>query len=154
MIELKGVPHYLFYYKDRYYNEQGDMLEQFHIHKPLNTKVTSGFSLKRFHPILKTYRSHHGIDYRAQKGTKIKAAADGIVSFKGWRGGYGKTLIINHLSGYKTLYAHLEKFSPTIYKNRRVKRGQYIAYAGNTGLSTGYHLHFGLYKHNKPINPQ
>ena len=154
MIEVRGVPHYIFYYKDRYYDDQGDLLEKFYIHPPLNTRITSNFSLKRFHPILKKYRSHHGVDYRAKKGTKVKAAAQGTVIFKGWKGGYGKTVIIDHLGGYKTLYAHLDQFNPRIHQHSKIKRGQYIAKAGKTGLSTGYHLHLGLYKNNKPINPQ
>ena len=116
MIETKKIPRYIAYYNDRYYDEQANLLEKFYIHPPVKGKVTSPFSYKRFHPVLKRYRAHHGIDYRARKGTRIKAVAPGKVIYKGWRGGYGKTVILEHINGYTSLYAHMEKFSPLIRK--------------------------------------
>lgn len=138
----------------RYYDEKGKEMENFFLIRPIdNARISSKFTYKRWHPILKRYRAHLGIDYAAPKGTPIKAAGDGRVSFVGRKGGYGKTVTINHTDGYRTLYAHLSKYNKRAKKGQKVKKGQIIAYVGNTGMSTGPHLHFGLYKNNRAINP-
>jgi murein DD-endopeptidase MepM/ murein hydrolase activator NlpD len=152
-ISIAGMDHSVFYFHNRYYDENGNLLKKFRLTKPIRGQVTSSFTLKRYHPVLKRYRAHHGIDYRAKVGTKIKSSWNGRVVFAGWKGGYGRTLIIEHIDGYRTLYAHLSKFASTIHKNTLVKQGQYIANTGATGMVTGPHLHFGLYHHGKPINP-
>ena len=113
--------------------------------------IMTRFSLNRKHPILKVRRPHYGIDYAAPKGTAVRAAAGGKVVFAGSKSGYGKVVEIMHDSGLKTLYGHLNSYS--VKKGQRVKSGQKIAQVGNSGLSTGPHLHFGLYKNNRPINP-
>lgn len=149
----KTYPVYAFN-EGRYYDEKGKELENFFLIRPIdNARISSKFTYKRWHPILKRYRAHLGIDYAAPKGTPIKAAGDGRVSFVGKKGGYGKTVTINHSDGYKTLYAHLSKYNKRAKKGKKVKKGQIIAYVGNTGMSTGPHLHFGLYKNNRAINP-
>ncbi|VAY88419.1 Membrane proteins related to metalloendopeptidases [hydrothermal vent metagenome] len=153
-VNMHGKKYYVFFYKNRYYNHKGQLLKKFELVSPSKAKITSSFSLKRFHPILKKYRAHHGIDYGARRNSKIRSALDGKVVFKGWKGGYGRTIILQHGSHYKTLYAHMNKFSPYIYKNKFVKAGSYIGNVGKTGLATGYHLHFGLYKNGRPINPE
>jgi murein DD-endopeptidase MepM/ murein hydrolase activator NlpD len=102
---------------------------------------------------LKRYRAHLGIDYAAKIGTPIKAAGDGKIIHLGRKGGYGKTIIIKHDNGYKTLYAHMNGYRKGMKKGKWVKKGQIIGYVGSTGLSTGPHLHFGLYKNNRAINP-
>ena len=94
------------------------------------------------------------MDYAAPKGTKIYAAGDGVVSFVGNKGGYGKVLTIRHTDNYMTLYAHLNGFAAGMRNGKTVKKGQLIAYVGNTGMSTGPHLHFGLYRNNQAINPE
>ncbi len=116
-------------------------------------RISSRFTKKRWHPILKRYRAHHGIDYANRVGTPIKAAFDGKVIFMGRKGGYGNTIIIRHKDGYKTLYAHLSRFNNSV-RNAYVKKGTVIAYMGNTGRSTGPHLHFGLSLYNEWINPE
>jgi len=98
-------------------------------------------------------RAHLGIDYAASVGTPVSAAANGKVIFAGKKGGYGNCIIIRHIDGYKTLYAHLRKFARSIRRGKYVKKGKTIGYVGTTGLSTGPHLHFGLYKNNHAINP-
>jgi murein DD-endopeptidase MepM/ murein hydrolase activator NlpD len=115
-------------------------------------RISSKFTKKRWHPILKRYRAHHGIDYAGPTGTPIKAAYDGQVIFMGRKGGYGKTIVIRHKGGYKTLYAHLSRYNNSV-RRKRVKKGRVIGYMGSTGRSTGPHLHFGLSLRGRWINP-
>jgi len=114
-------------------------------------RVTSRFTYKRFHPILRRYRPHLGIDFGARRGTPILAAGDGKVIFAGWKGGYGKVVKISHGGGYVTLYAHQSRIR--VSSGERVKKGQVIGYVGSTGRSTGPHLHFGMYIHGRAVNP-
>lgn len=138
----------------RYYDEKGRSLTSIFFKVPLRyRRISSKFTKKRWHPILKRYRAHHGIDYAAPTGRKIKATAPGRVTFIGRKGGYGKTIEIKHKGGYKSLYAHQSKFARRLKRGSKVKQGQTIGYVGNTGRSTGPHLHFGLYKNSRPINP-
>jgi len=139
---------------NRYYDEKGKSLTSVFFKVPLRYKrISSKFTKKRWHPVLKKYRAHHGIDYAAPTGRKIRATADGKVTFIGKKGGYGKTIIIQHKGGYKSLYAHQSRFVKSVKRGSRVKQGQLIGYVGSTGRSTGPHLHFGMYKNQKPINP-
>lgn len=156
MIEVRGEKNYIFLFdENRYFTDAGKEIEGYFLKMPLShyKRVSSKFTYKRWHPILKRYRAHLGIDYAARRGTPVKAAGNGRVSFVGRKGGYGKTITINHSSGYKTLYAHLKGYKKGIKRGKRVRKGQTIGYVGNTGMSTGPHLHFGLYKNNRAINP-
>jgi murein DD-endopeptidase MepM/ murein hydrolase activator NlpD len=120
--------------------------------KPLKKiSVSSKFTYKRWHPILHRYRPHLGVDLRASKGTPIYAIADGKVIYSGWMGGYGKVVKINHGGGYISLYAHQSRLK--VKKGQYVKRGGLIGFVGSTGRSTGPHLHLGVYKNGKAINP-
>ncbi len=146
--------HYVFGYKGKYYDEKGKELESFMLKRPISgARITSHFTLRRWHPVLHRWRAHLGIDFGARRGTPVRAAGDGRVVFAGRKGGYGNVVIIAHSSGYKTLYAHLSRFRKGIRRGKWVKQGQVIGYVGSTGLSTGPHLHFGLYRNNRPINP-
>ncbi len=153
MIEEGGKKRYQFLALDgKYYDEKGRTTGSTSFIVPCRYKrISSRFTKKRWHPILKRYRAHHGIDYAIPTGTTIKAAYNGKVIFAGRKGGYGKTVIIRHPAGYKTLYAHLSKFYVSV--GQRVKTGQHIADSGNTGRSTGPHLHFGLSINNRWIDP-
>jgi murein DD-endopeptidase MepM/ murein hydrolase activator NlpD len=153
MIEEGGKKRYQFLALDgKYYDEKGKTTNTSSFMVPCRYKrISSRFTKKRWHPILKRYRAHHGIDYATPIGTAIKAAYSGKVIFAGRKGGYGKTVVIKHPAGYKTLYAHLNSFK--VHVGERVKRGDLIAYSGNTGKSTGPHLHFGLSLNNRWINP-
>ncbi|MDR1976821.1 MAG: peptidoglycan DD-metalloendopeptidase family protein [Campylobacteraceae bacterium] len=156
MVDAGGKKDYVFYYepKSRYYNNDGKEIEGFFLMTPLKyTRISSPFTLKRWHPVLKKYRAHFGIDYAAPTGTQVKAAGDGKVTFVGTMNGYGKTVKIAHEGGYTTLYAHLNGFTKSLKSGKNVKKGELIAYVGSTGVSTGPHLHLGLYKNNQPINP-
>ena len=154
MVETNKKKHYIYLFEGRYYDEKGREVEGFLLKRPIrNARITSRFTLKRWHPILHRYRAHLGVDFGARIGTPVMAAGSGRVVFVGRKGGYGNVVIIKHRDGYKTLYAHLSKFRRGIRRGKWVKQGQIIGYVGNTGLSTGPHLHFGLYKNNRPINP-
>ncbi len=154
MVETRGRKNYVFNYKGRYYDEKGKEIESFLLKRPLrHIRITSFFTLRRWHPILHRYRAHLGVDFGARWGTPVMAAGKGRVVFAGRKGGYGNVIIIAHSDGYKTLYAHLSRFRRGIRRGRYVKQGQIIGYVGSTGLSTGPHLHFGLYRYGRPINP-
>ncbi|MCH9813175.1 MAG: peptidoglycan DD-metalloendopeptidase family protein [Epsilonproteobacteria bacterium] len=155
MIQNGKQKYYLFASEDgSYYDEKGKATDTNSFIVPCKyRRISSRFTYKRWHPILKKYRAHHGIDYAGPTGTPIKAAYDGKVIFMGRKGGYGKTIVIRHKGGYKTLYAHLDRYNNRV-RGAYVKKGALIGYMGNTGQSTGPHLHFGLSYRNKWINPQ
>ena len=113
-------------------------------------RIASGFGL-RMHPIYKIIKMHKGMDFTAPIGTEIYATGDGVVEKVGWVGGYGKTIMINHGFGYKTRYAHCSKYN--CRKGQKVKRGDLIGFVGNTGQSSGPHLHYEVFKNNRQINP-
>jgi len=149
--------HYIFQNPDdkRYYNDEAKSLTSFLMIVPLRyTRISSKFTLKRFHPILKRYRAHLGTDFAAPTGRKVHATADGKVIHKGRKGGYGKTIMIQHKNGLRSLYAHLNSYNTKIKVGSYVKQGRYIGRVGSTGRSTGPHLHFGLYKNGRAIDPQ
>ncbi|MBL0703477.1 MAG: peptidoglycan DD-metalloendopeptidase family protein [Sulfurospirillum sp.] len=155
MIEERGRKNYVFSYNSgRFYDIKGKEIAGFFLAKPVNYhRISDGFTYKRWHPILKKYRAHLGIDYAAKTGTSIRAASHGKIIQLGNKGGYGKCITIKHSNGYKTLYAHMNGYKKGMRVGRKVKKGQTIGYVGSTGLSTGPHLHFGLYKNNRAINP-
>ena len=105
-------------------------------------RISSRFSRGRRHPVLHTIRAHRGVDYAAPAGTPIRAAGDGKVTFVGRKGGYGKTMVLQHGSTYTTLYAHLSRYAKGMRKGRSVRQGEVIGYVGQTGLATGPHLHY------------
>ncbi|HHD80921.1 MAG TPA: M23 family metallopeptidase [Campylobacterales bacterium] len=153
MVESHATKHYVFKHTDgKYYDENGKELVKKYMRKPLNhIRITSPFTNRRWHPILHRYKAHLGVDFGARRGTPILAAADGKVIFSGWMGGYGNVIKIKHSDGYVTLYAHQSRRKAKV--GQRVKKGQVIGFVGSTGRSTGPHLHFGLYKNGRPINP-
>jgi len=137
-----------------YYTPKGNSLQKAFLQTPLDViKVSSRFNLKRKHPILNRIRAHKGVDYSARSGTPVKTAGNGIVTFKGKKGGYGNVLIIQHGKKYSTLYAHLSKFKKNLKKGSKVKQGQVIAYVGQTGLATGPHLHYEFLNNGIHQNP-
>ena len=145
---------YLFGYKNRYYDLDGKEMANFFLITPVKyRRISSRFSSGRRHPVLGYVRPHYGVDYAAITGTPIYAAGEGRITFSGVKGGYGKVVEINHSGGIKTLYAHMSKIAKSSRVGTYVRQGTYIGNVGSTGLSTGPHLHFGVYKNNKPINP-
>ena len=155
-VKMRRKSHYIFQNPDdkRYYDESGKSLTSFLLKTPLRyNRISSKFTYKRWHPILKRYRAHLGVDFAAPTGRKVHAAADGRVIHKGRKGGYGKTVIIRHKNGLRTLYAHLNSYNTKIKVGSWVKQGRYIGRVGSTGRSTGPHLHFGLYKNGRAMDP-
>lgn len=116
-------------------------------------RITSRYSNARFHPILKRYRAHHGVDYAAPTGTPVKSIGEGKVVFKGFVNGGGNTLKIQHNSMYTTSYMHLSRYAKGIQTGSHVQQGEVIGYVGSTGLATGPHLDFRVYKNGDAINP-
>ena len=157
MIQINGKPFYRFRNSkdDKYYDENGVGFTKTYLFQiPLTfTRISSPFTNKRYHPVLKRYRAHLGTDFAAPTGRNIYAAADGKVEFVGTQSGYGKTVIINHQNGYKTLYAHQNGFAKGLRQGQMIKKGTHIGYVGSTGLSSGPHLHLGMYKNNVAIDP-
>ncbi|RDU68969.1 M23 family peptidase [Helicobacter cholecystus] len=155
IMQTNKNPHYLIAYKDRYYNLLGKEVAGFLLQMPLTqVYITSRFSKARKHPVLdKVIRPHFGIDLRAKVGTIVRSAGSGKVLSAGNKGGYGKAIEIIHEGGLRTLYAHLSNIDKKVKAGGYVKQGQVIGKSGNTGISSGPHLHFGLYKNNRPLNP-
>lgn len=135
-----------------YYDQNGKSLQQkegFTIQPVAYSRISSPYGY-RVHPVLHTVRMHTGIDYAAPSGTPIKAAADGVVVFKGWKGGYGHTVMVRHNNGIETLYAHMSAFSTA---EGAVRAGEIIGYVGSSGRSTGPHLHYEARVNGQPVNP-
>lgn len=137
-----------------YYNPQGGSLRKMFLKSPLRFgRVTSHFNRRRFHPKLKVIRPHNGVDYGAPIGTPVLSVADGRVTFSRYSGGGGNVLKIRHNSTYQTAYKHLRRFAKGIRPGVRVKQGQVVAYVGNTGLSTGPHLHYEFFVNGRFVDP-
>jgi murein DD-endopeptidase MepM/ murein hydrolase activator NlpD len=135
-----------------YWAPDGTPLRKAFLRSPLKfSRITSGFTRARFHPILGRYRPHLGIDFGAPTGTPVMAAADGVVSAAGWQGGYGKTVRLRHANGYETLYGHLSKIN--VRAGQRVSQGTCIGHVGSTGLSTGPHLDYRMVRGGTFVNP-
>jgi len=133
-----------------YCDLQGKSLRRFFLRAPLSyIRISSRFSYSRLHPILRIRRPHFGIDYAAPMGTPVRSIGDGIVTFVGWRGDYGRQIIIKHKKGYKSYYGHLYKFARGIRKGKFVKQGAIIGYVGMSGLATGPHLDFRISRYGK-----
>ena len=138
-----------------HYGGEGRPLRKLFLRSPLRySRVTSGFSSRRFHPVLKSYRPHYGIDYGAPVGTPVRVTGNGVVQFAGWDGGGGKTVKVRHPNGYLTAYLHLSRFADGVRSGTRVGQGEVIGYVGSTGVSTGPHLDYRMQKGGRWINPQ
>jgi murein DD-endopeptidase MepM/ murein hydrolase activator NlpD len=126
-----------------YYTLDGKSLQKGLLRTPVKfTRISSHFNMARRHPILHSIRAHKGIDYAAPSGTPVYAAADAKVHFAGHKGGYGKTIVLQHNKRFTTLYGHLSRFAPSLRAGQRVTQGQVIGYVGMTGRATGPHLHY------------
>ena len=147
----------LFRFKDGqsgYFAPDGSSLRRMFLKSPIKFgRISSRFSKSRFHPILQINRPHLGVDYAAPVGTPIRSVGDGVITFAGWLGGAGKTIKMRHNSIYATAFKHLSGYAKNIRNGARVKQGDIIGYVGNTGLSTGAHLHFEFYQNGQYIDP-
>jgi len=137
-----------------YYTPDGASMRKAFLRSPIEfARISSHFNLKRKHPILHTIRAHKGTDYAASRGTPIRATGDGRISFAGSKGGYGRTIVIQHGSSYETLYSHLQSYAKGIRSGFKVKQGQVIGYVGSSGLATGPHLHYEFHVNGTQRNP-
>lgn len=154
-----GEEQYAFYFEQNgagdYFDDEGKSLQRTFLKAPLRfTRISSGFSHSRMHPVLKIRRPHHGVDYAAPTGTPVYTVGDGVVIGKGYqkRGG-GNYVKIKHNGTYSTTYMHLSGYAKGINTGKTVKQGDLIGYVGSTGLATGPHLDFRFYRNGKAINP-
>jgi murein DD-endopeptidase MepM/ murein hydrolase activator NlpD len=139
---------------DDYFDERGNCLRKMFLKSPLKfSRISSRFTRSRYHPILKIYRPHLAIDYVAPKGTPVHTIGNGIVISAGYSGGAGNTVKIRHPNTFISGYNHLSRFGPGIRAGKRVSQGDLIGYVGSTGLSTGPHLDFRIWKNGSNINP-
>ncbi len=138
-----------------YYSPTGKGKRGLFLRTPLNfTRISSHFSKRRWHPKLKRWRAHHGVDYAAPTGTPVRATGNGKITFRGRKGGYGRVIYIKHKGKYTTVYAHLSRYAKAARKGRKVKQGQIIGYVGSSGLATGPHLHYEFRIYDKHQNPE
>jgi murein DD-endopeptidase MepM/ murein hydrolase activator NlpD len=154
----RGEMHKAYYFSEGevegYFNAKGESVEKALLKAPFkfDQRISSSFNPNRFHPILNIRRPHYGTDYAAPFGTPVLSVGDGVVTEVGYDGGSGNIVRIRHNSVYQTAYMHLSDFAGGIYEGATVEQGQVIAYVGNTGMSTGPHLHYSLYKNDSPVN--
>ena len=137
-----------------YFDESGRSMRKAFLRSPVEfSRISSRFSNKRWHPVLSKWRSHKGVDYAATRGTPVRASGDGKVIFAGTKGGYGRTIIIQHGSRYTTVYGHLNGYARGVRSGKKVKQGQIIGYVGSSGLATGPHLHYEFRVNGTHRNP-
>ena len=135
-----------------YFDEKGNNLRKTFLRSPLNfSRISSRYSKKRFHPVLKRYKSHLGTDYAAPRGTPIRSVADGIVVYSGFLGGYGNLVVIDHGDGLSTVYAHQQSIYVVV--GQSVVQGEAVGSVGSTGHSTGPHLHFEVRINGSAVDP-
>jgi len=137
-----------------YFSPEGLSMRKAFLRSPVKfSRISSGFTKARWHPVLSKWRSHKGVDYAAPSGTPVRASGDGKVIHVGKKGGYGKTIILSHGGKYSTLYAHLSRYATNMRKGKKVKQGQLIGHVGKTGLATGPHLHYEFRVNGVHRNP-
>lgn len=146
---------YAFYYEDEFFDPSGKVSKKMFLKSPISVRgvrISSRFNPGRMHPILRIRRPHLGIDYAAPTGTPIQTVADGVVTFVGTKGGFGKYVEIRHANNYITSYGHLSRYSNKAQKGTKVKQGDTIGYVGATGLATGPHLDFRIKENGKFVD--
>jgi murein DD-endopeptidase MepM/ murein hydrolase activator NlpD len=135
-----------------YYRPDGKPMRRAFLRSPLKfSRISSGFSRRRFHPVLGIYRPHLGVDYAAPTGTPVHAAGAGVVTLAGWLGGYGHTVKVRHPNGYETLYGHLSRIA--VRRGQRVDQGQLVGKVGSTGVATGPHLDYRMLRNGVYVDP-
>jgi murein DD-endopeptidase MepM/ murein hydrolase activator NlpD len=134
-----------------YFDETGRSSRKAFLRSPMEfSRITSGFTQARFHPVLHTMRAHQGTDFAAPEGTPVHVTADGVVMTAGEMNGYGNVVMIKHDGRYSTVYAHLSRFAEGVREGSRVRQGETLGYVGQTGWATGPHLHYEIRIDNEP----
>ena len=147
---IRGIAYHAFLWRapdgdEGYYDETGRSSRKSFLRSPMEfSRITSGFTQARLHPVLHTMRAHKGTDFAAPEGTPVRATADGVVMVAGEQNGYGNVVILQHDNTYSTVYAHLSRFAPAVRGGTHVRQGDTIGYVGQTGWATGPHLHYEL----------
>ncbi len=137
-----------------YYTPEGKSVRKAFLRSPIEfSRISSGFTNARFHPVLNTWRAHKGTDFAAPMGSKIKATADGVVTMVGKENGYGNVIMLSHQNRYTTVYGHLSRFAKGLHRGQRVTQGEVIGYVGMTGLATGPHLHYEFRVNGRQHDP-
>ncbi|TFG88531.1 MAG: M23 family metallopeptidase [Gemmatimonadales bacterium] len=136
-----------------YFDAAGAALRGAFLRYPVPYRITSGFTKRRYHPVLKRYRPHQGTDYGAPQGTRVQATASGTVTRAGWWGGYGRVVELRHANDVRTRYGHLSGIASGVRPGKHVEQGQFIGRVGTTGLATGPHLHYEFLQHGRHRNP-
>ncbi len=155
----QGKPYQAILYRspngeEHYYTPEGKSLNKAFLRTPIEfSRISSGFTLARYHPVLKKWRAHKGVDYAAPTGTRIKATASGTVTFVGQKGGYGNVVVLKHANGVSTLYAHLSAFAAGLGRGQKISQGDIIGRVGQTGLASGPHLHYEFLINNQHHDP-
>ena len=140
--------------KGNYYDAQGRSVKRGFLAEPLRyTRMSSGFTTYRLHPLFGDPRAHRGVDYAAPYGTPVRSVADGVVVSKGWSTGYGNTVEIKHNERYSTLYAHLSDYAPKLVRGKNINMGEVIGFVGTTGWATGPHLHYEFRVNGRHLDP-
>ncbi len=136
-----------------HYQPDGSAMKKAFLKSPLNFRRISSHFGRRFHPVHGLYKHHSGVDFAARTGTPVVALGDGVVDYRGWKGGYGNTVRIKHNGRIQTLYGHLKGFAKGLSRGDRVEQGEVIGYVGQTGVATGPHLHFEVIENGLQIDP-
>jgi murein DD-endopeptidase MepM/ murein hydrolase activator NlpD len=157
-VEASGKKHVAIYFRNgkeaEYYNQDGEALGRPLLRYPLEfNSISSPFSLSRFHPRLRSSRPHFGVDFSAREGTPVRTIGDGEVVFAAWNGSYGRFVKIQHGTLFSSAYAHLKSIRASVKVGTMVQKGDEIGTMGSTGLSTGPHLHFALFKNDRYVDP-
>ncbi len=155
-----GDPHHAIWFdpngdgEGSWYNLEGESVRKAFLLRPLKfSRISSRFTMSRFHPILRRWRAHRGVDYAADAGTPIEATADGVVTRRGWNESYGRVIDLRHGNGILTRYAHMQGFAQGTEVGSRIRQGQVIGYVGMTGMATGPHLHYEMHTRAGPVDP-
>lgn len=153
-IQTQGRTVEALHYKGGYYDAEGRSLRRTLLPAPVDYRyISSRFSNARRHPIYGTVRPHHGVDFVAAYGTPVRAAGDGQVVYVGWKGDNGRLVTIRHNGVYRTAYAHLSRYAKGLRRGAWVQQGQVIGYVGNSGTSTGTHVHYAVYRNGRAVDP-
>ena len=155
-----GNPHYAILFdpdgdgQGTWYDLEGESVRRAFLMRPLAfSRISSRYTNSRFHPILRTWRAHRGVDYAADAGTPVEVTADGVIARRWWSDSYGRVIDVRHGNGFLTRYAHLQGFAGGTAVGSRVRQGQTIGYVGMTGMATGPHLHYEMHVGGRPVDP-
>jgi murein DD-endopeptidase MepM/ murein hydrolase activator NlpD len=158
--EASGTPYEALFFnpqgtaRGNYYDAEGKSVKRGFLAAPLRfTRISSSFARYRLHPLFGDPRAHRGVDYAAPIGTPVRSVADGVITNRGWNGGYGNAIEIQHNARYSTYYAHLSNFAAGMIAGREVRMGEVIGYVGATGWATGPHLHYEFRVQGRSIDP-